>query len=264
VGILAVPGGQLYYEDAGAGPTVVLLHAGLLDLRMWDEQFALLSMSGYRTIRYDARGHGRSSTPTAAFGHHEDLRALLDARDVANATLVGLSLGARTSLDFTLTYPDVVDGLVLAGPGMSGMTFTDPFIHAEGARTMAARTNGDPAGFVEGFLRQWVDGPRRAPSDVDPAIRARCREMATQTAEAHWRDEAEWVEVGAADRLGELRVPLVALLGDLDSLDIERVVDALAATVPGARKVVVPGAGHMVNLEQPEVFNRELLGFLSR
>ena len=193
----------------------------------------------------------------------EDLLALLDALGVANAVLVGLSLGARTSLDFTLTHPGRVDGLVLAGPGMSGMTITDPFIRAEATRTMAALKAGDLPGFVDGFLRQWVDGPRRAPSEVDAGIRERCREMAMRTAVAHRRGDAEWIEAGAADRLSELRVPLVALLGDLDSVDIERVVDALAATVPGARKVPVPGAGHMVNLEQPAVFNRELLGKLS-
>ena len=97
----------------------------------------------------------------------EDLLALLDALGVANAVLVGLSLGARTSLDFTLTHPGRVDGLVLAGPGMSGMTITDPFIRAEATRTMAALKAGDLPGFVDGFLRQWVDGPRRAPSEVD-------------------------------------------------------------------------------------------------
>jgi 3-oxoadipate enol-lactonase len=259
-----VPDGDLFYEAAGEGPPVVLLHAGLLDLRMWDEQFPLLVDAGYRVVRYDARGHGRSSTPTGDFAHHEDLYALLAALDIFHATLVGLSLGGRTSIDFALAHPSLIDGLVLAAPGMSGMEFTDPFIRAEGDKAMAAVQAGDLPGFIEAFLRQWVDGPRRSPSDVDPDVRAFCQAMATQTAQAHLGAQGQWLELGAAKRLGELRGPLLALVGDHDSVDIERIVDALVGTVPGARRVVIPGAGHMLNLEQPEAFNRELLGFLSR
>jgi 3-oxoadipate enol-lactonase len=252
----------VYSETQGTGPAVVLMHAGLLDGRMWDEQYALLGDAGYRVVRYDARGHGRSGALTEGYAHHEDLRELLDELSIDRATLVGLSLGARTAIDFALLHPDRVDALVLAAPGMSGMTFDDPFIIEHGDKAIAAAGEGDLPGFIEEFARQWVDGPHRAPADVDPAIRARCLTMATETVAGH----PTWLpprEVGAADRLGELRVPVLTMVGDLDSADIVRVVDRLAL-LPGARRVVVPGAGHMINLERPEAFNRELLAFLSR
>ncbi|MEU7482481.1 alpha/beta fold hydrolase [Streptomyces sp. NPDC042319] len=264
-GTAPVAGGELYYEAAGSGPAVVLLHEGMLDLTMWDEQFEWLARAGHRVIRYDARGHGRSSPVEGDYAHHEDLRALLAHLGVGRATLIGHSHGARVALDSALAHPDTVAALVLAAPGISGRTFTDPFLLQHIREQVAAvSAPGGVKRFIEHFLRMWVDGPHREPAQVDPALRERVRATAraTVTAHADGMGRGAAFEVGAAHRLAEIRVPTLVMDGDLDSTDISANAHAVALAVPGARRARIPAAGHMVSLENAEEFDRELAGFL--
>jgi pimeloyl-ACP methyl ester carboxylesterase len=265
-GIVPIDEGELFYETAGSGPAVVLLHGGMLDQHMWDEQFTWLVNSGLRAIRYDARGHGLSSTVTGDFAHHDDLCALLDALDVPSAVLVGLSHGARVALDTALAHPGRVTALALASPGISGRAFTDPFVLAHIKEQVAAIGAPDGAErYVEHFLRIWVDGPHREPSAVHPGFRERMRASAAANVEVHADGMGAGMplEVGAADRLGEVRVPTVVFDGDLDSRDISANAHAIALAVPGSRRVRIPGAAHMVNLENTPLFDHELHAFLS-
>jgi pimeloyl-ACP methyl ester carboxylesterase len=112
-GRAAVPGGELYYETAGEGPALVLIHADFLDHRMWEPQFESLAQD-HRAVRYDARGHGRSTVPGGPYSDGEDLRALLDHLGIASAYLVGLAHGARIASEFAAAEPRRVRGLVLA------------------------------------------------------------------------------------------------------------------------------------------------------
>lgn len=265
-GIVPVDDGELFYETAGSGPAVVLLHGGMLDQHMWDEQFAWLVNSGLRAIRYDFRGHGLSSTVVGDYANHDDLCALLDALGVPGAVLVGLSHGARVALDTAIAHPDRVTALALASPGISGRAFTDPFLleHIK-AQVAAIGTPDGAERYVEHFLRMWVDGPHREPSAVHPGFRERMRASAEANVEVHADGAGAGMplEVGAADRLGEIRVPTVVFDGDLDSSDISANAHAIALTVPGARRVRIPGAAHMVNLENTALFDHELHAFLS-
>jgi 3-oxoadipate enol-lactonase len=259
--VTARDGAELYYEATGAGRPIVLLHGGVLDCRMWDAEFERLGRA-HRVIRYDARGHGRSAAATGDFGHHEDLHVLLAALSVPRATLVGLSLGARTAIDFALVHPAMVDALVLAAPGASGMELRDPVILEHTGAMVAAFRAGDRAGVVEAFLRAWVDGPRRRPDEVDPRVCERLRVMATDTIVDHPPGPAR--ELHAIDRLDELAAPILVLVGDLDASDIVHFADRLAAQAPQATKAVIAGAGHALCLERPDEFVAALDGFLAR
>lgn len=119
--------------------------------------------------------------------------------------------------------------------------------------------------YVEHFLRMWVDGPHRDPFAVHPGFRERMRASAEANVEVHAEGAGAGMplEAGAADRLGEIRVPTVVFDGDLDSRDISANAHAITLTVPGARRVRIPGAAHMVNLENTALFDRELHAFLS-
>ncbi|MEU3727066.1 alpha/beta hydrolase [Streptomyces sp. NPDC031705] len=266
-GTVPVEAGELFYESAGEGPPVVLLHGGMLDLHMWDEQFTWLAGLGFRVIRYDARGHGRSSTVTRDYAHHDDLHALLTRLDVARATLVGLSLGARTAVDTAIAHPHSVSALVLASPGVSGRPFTDPYVAHHTAQQMAAVGDPDDGAqrFVEHFLRMWVDGPHREPSQVEGGLRERLRASAYANVVRHARGLGAGTprEVGAADRLAAIAVPTLVLDGELDSSDISANARAIARTVPDARRRRFASAAHMVNLESTELFNPEVASFLA-
>src|SRR6266849_9189416 len=107
-GFAEVNGTKLYYEQMGKGRTIVLVHGGLVDSRVWDEQFEEFAKR-YRVIRYDLRGFGKSAEPSGSFSPLEDLRALLGFLKVEQVTVVGGSLGGMIATDFALEYPQTVE-----------------------------------------------------------------------------------------------------------------------------------------------------------
>ena len=259
-GAADVNGTALWYEDSGEGPPLVLIHAGIADSRMWDGQVAAFAQR-YRVIRYDVRGFGRSPMPPGPYSNVEDLHALLQTLGVERASLVGLSMGGGIALDFALEYPEMVDALVLAASGLGGFQWSDA-LKQDWAEEDAALEAGDLARAAEINLRMWVDGPARTPDEVDPAVRARVREMLL--AASHADDgEQQRLEPPAIARLGEIRVPALVIVGDRDQPDMLAVADRLAGGIAGARKVVVPGVAHMVNMERPEEFSRMVRDFLA-
>jgi len=263
-GFLDVGGARLYYEQMGKGDPVVLLHGGLLDCRMWDPQFEVLAGS-YRVIRYDARNHGRSEGVPGVFTQSDDLAELLDRLDIPRAAFVGLSLGGRTLLDFAIAHPDRVSALVLASPGAGGYRFTSAAYRENSERMREAFRQGDLPGGVEYFQRSWTDGPSRAPADVDAEVREKVRSMALATVQ-NWNSDSvsNDLEPPAIGRLAEIRAPTLVVVGDLDMPGILEIAHAIETEVPGAELVVLPGAAHMVNLEQPERFNEVVSEFLAR
>ncbi|MFB9317111.1 alpha/beta fold hydrolase [Cryptosporangium minutisporangium] len=259
---ITVPNGELFLDERGQGTPVVLLHGGLLDHRMWDATVERLA-AAHRVIRYDARSHGRSTSAAGDYSPAEDLRAVLGAAAPEGAAVVGLSLGARTAIDFALRWPDLVERLVLVSPGASGMEFADPFIVDLQAQQVEAVQRADADGFVESFLRMWVDGPQRRPDETDPGVRAACRRMAMTVATDHYTAHGALLEDRAVDRLAELRPPLLVVTGALDSTDILRLSDAIIDAVPGAAAVRIPTAAHTVPLDTPDAFHAAVVPFLA-
>lgn len=266
-GYVTVPGARLYYEEAGRGPAVVLIHGGYLDHRLWDNEFRWLARD-YRVVRYDVRAHGLSQTEAGSWSDYEDLRALLDSLGIERAAVVGHSMGGRIAADLALAYPGRVSALVFMGPGLSGAPFGSDQIRAftaEMRQALGGQTFG-PREFsrlIEVFARWWCDGPSRAPSAVDPAVRAKVLEMLAGS-EQRWRlGDGSELEPPAWGRLREIRAPTLAVVGALDVVDILEIVDAIAAQVPGARRVVIQGAAHAVNLEKPVEFEAAVRPFLA-
>jgi len=262
-GYIDVDGARLYYEQSGSGMPVVLIHGGFLDHRMWDGQFDLVSQR-YRAIRYDVRAHGRSHSDSVPFADEDDLRRLLDALDVPRAVIVGLSMGGRIAVDFALTDPDRVAGLVLVGSGLSGFEPRSEEIAHYIEDLRAAVPLGFPAVF-ETFAHWWCDGPYREPSDVDSVVRGRVLEMLAGS-EQRWiySDLERVLDPPAIGRLEEIDVPTLAVVGTLDVPDIDRLAPLIDQQVPGSERIYIPDVAHMVNMEKPAEFNGVLLEFLER
>ena len=260
-GYAPVAGGRLYYEVTGDGYPLVLNHAGVADHRMWEEQVAAFAPQ-YRVIRYDTRGFGQSSDAEGPFSYHQDLRDLLAHLGVARAHVVGLSLGASTAIASALAYPDRVSALVVAAGGVRGEA-PSAFLKQTWEQVDALADAGrlDEANELE--LRLWVDGPGRTPDAVDPAVRERMRawNLATFT-RPESPGQPQPLEPAARDRLAEIRVPTLVIVGDQDVPDVLATTEYVAAHIRGARRVVIPGVAHMINLEQPAEFNRLVLEFL--
>lgn len=269
-GAIAVDGGHLAYTCDGAGPPLVFLHGGAMDLRMWEPQ--LVFAADHTVIRIDARGHGSSSTPTAPFRQYDDVATVLRRLDVGPAVLIGLSMGAATALDTALEHPALVQGVVSCGAGASSMAaldermFTDPWTLGRLADLAAAQAAFDQKAWTEAFLDVGLVGPYRALSDVDHLVVSRCREMISDTLATHavhGGPPPTPVE-DAADRAAGIRVPVLGVTGAIDCPDHVRMVRELVDTVPDGQLAVVEKSAHMPNLEQQALFNATLRRFLTR
>jgi 3-oxoadipate enol-lactonase len=253
---------KLYYEKAGSGRPVVMIHGGLLNASMWDDQFEEFARR-YRVIRYDARGHGRSTSEPDTFSHHEDLRALVEGFALEKPVIIGLSMGGYVAIDFALEYPDLPGALVLVSPGLSGYEFKSrEFIDFSNRIGVAAQSE-DIEAIVEAFQTAWTDGPRRGPDEIDPTVREKVRAMVNENVERWDERNAEYRPLPLAiERLDGLSVPVLALVGNLDMPGIREIVELVESEALDARMVMMPGVAHMINMEKPDEFNRIVLEFL--
>jgi pimeloyl-ACP methyl ester carboxylesterase len=263
-GRVAIEGGSLFYEAAGSGSTVILIHGGNLDRRMWDPQFELLRKR-FRVMRYDARGYGRSSAADQPFSAHDDLAALMRGLHIERASIVGLSLGGRIAIDFALKYPEMVDRLVLAAPGISGGSWAPSTDTTWLASATAAAERNDSVGVALAWL-----GSDYIRSALHPPERAAWLRQISIENSGYWggviRHKGELEQAAkppAADRLETLRVPVLLMVGGNDTPYIHEVAAAITARVSHVRRVDIPSVGHMLNLEATERFNAELLKFLA-
>lgn len=257
-------GGRLYYEIAGTGQPLVLAHAGIADLRMWDEQFDVFAQH-YRVIRYDMRGYGRSELGTGTFLHRDDLNALLDHVGADRAYLVGCSHGGEVVIDFTLEHPERVAALIPVASSLSGFEMQGeppPQI----LEMMPAFESGDLERVIELQCQLFVDGPFRTPEQGNPAVRTRMREMTLIQLRnnAFLHGDQPPLEPPAVRRLNEIHAPTLVIVGDYDNPEIVRTADTIAAGIPGAQKVVIHEAAHLPNMEKPAEFNAAVLDFLRK
>ena len=255
-------GVRLAYDVAGSGPPLILLHAGIVDRRMWDGVVPLLTDVA-TVIRYDARGFGESSRPPdGESARWDDLFAVMDAAGVERAHLVGVSQGAETALDATLTAPERVDHLVMCGAGMRGWPFRDE-LNARWKLEVEAWERGDLDGCAEESMVTWFDGPQRLAIEADPTIRRRAWEMQRRAIELENDDAtARAPEPPSSERLGEVRATTLVAVGELDQPDMIAIAERLATGIPNARHVVLPGVAHLPPMERPAEFAQLVRDFI--
>jgi pimeloyl-ACP methyl ester carboxylesterase len=257
-----IGGAQIYYEVAGEGDALVLLHAGICDSRMWDEQFAAFA-EHHRVMRYDRRGFGKTEMVAGAYANHRDLYELLKFLEIERACLVGCSQGGKTSIDFALEHPEMVNALILVASALGGFSYAgdNP---TDGREWELAEEAGDVDRVNELELQMWVDGPRRTPEQVDTKMRELVREMnrIALAANAELGEQLQ-LEPPAVERLGEIHTPTLIIIGDIDTPETIAAANVLEQNISGSRKVVMTGTAHLPNMERPDEFNRHVLSFLN-
>jgi 3-oxoadipate enol-lactonase len=266
-GFAEIEGARIYYEMAGDGPYLVLVHAGIADQRMWNDQYQVFR-SHYRVVRYDMRGFGKSPMSPGPFSNRQDLYRLLVFLGIKQTHIIGSSMGGLTVIDFALEHPEVTNSLVLVAAAVSGFQFHgEP--PAQVLELITARREGDFNRAAELHVQIWADGFRRGSGHADAHMRERVRQMSLDALanQADYLKQTGFVmeeplTPPAMERLNKIAVPTLVLAGDLDDENVMIVADTLVEHIPGARKEIISGTAHLPSMEKPEEFNRLVLGFL--
>jgi pimeloyl-ACP methyl ester carboxylesterase len=266
--ILEVPGARLYYEVEGSGPALVLIHAGIANLRQWDPHVPAWA-EHYRVIRYDTRGLGQTDCDHVEFRNLDDISALLDHLGEPAAHVLACSRGGAIAVDFILENPERARSLVFVAGGIGGYAApSSPEAQALGDAMEKAWDKGweakDFVGLSEMETAYWVDGPGQPVGRADPAVRAQVYQWIYETYLAE-KEEGITVRLDppAATRLGELHLPILALGGEFDEESTTNSCRHVAEVVPGAEFRLVSGTAHMMNLERPAEFTAWVLEFLA-
>jgi len=251
---IEVPGGRLHVVVDGGGPPILLVHAGIADLRSWDALVPYLVDAGYRVIRYDTRAFGSSTTEDVEFSNRADLLAVLDALAIERAVFVGNSRGAIIALDTIIEAPDRAAAFVSVGGGINGFDGgVTPEEHALEEQAEAAAEAFDDQAGPELDLRLWVDGVGQPPDRVPAWLRDLVREMDRPL----YRRDLVFgrpipLSPPASERLSQVRLPVLVVVGELDTSGTQASAIHLEAQVAGARRVVIPGVAHMIGMEVPD------------
>ena len=261
-GFLPLDGGNLYYEAEGAGDALVLIHGGLGSLRMWDFQARALAGS-YHVIRPDLRGFGRSTTEHVEFAYWADIAALLGHLGVDRAHVVGQSIGGKVALDLALAQPACVATLMSVAGGIGGFR---PDLEEDSVPWDEMDRLWDEKKWLELAeleTQVWVDGWGQPTTRLDRDLRDRVKEDVLSTYQAENEEGLpQPLEPQAADRLGELTIPVLVMIGALDEPRSRATAAHLAASVPESLCIEVEGVAHMIQLEAPDRVAEELRHFL--
>ena len=232
--------------SSGAEP-VFLLHSGVGDRRQWDPQWDQLAAQ-FRVVRPDLRGYGETPMPGGNFSYPDDVAELIEHLGEGPATLVGSSFGGRVALSTAAAHPDLVSRLVLLCPAYRGVP-TTPDVEAFGEREDELLEAGDVDGAVELNVTTWLgpDGDQAA-ADLVRAMQRRAFDVQLAADALPDPPETVWPEFD----LASLAQPTVVFSGAHDLEWFGKIAEHLAATMPDARHVALPWAGHLPNLERPD------------
>lgn len=256
-------GAKIYYEVAGEGHPLALVHAGIADSSMWDDQFSEFA-NHYRVIRHDMRGFGKTEPAEGEYANRDDLYALLKFLGVERTHLIGCSMGGGTCMDLALEHPGLVSALIMAGSGPSGLSL-DVQESPKFAEVEKASNDKDWERVAELEAQIWFDGEGRTPQDMNPQTRARALAMnrrAINHAAKGLGKHKPPMSPSAAERLSDLHIPVLIVYGDRDEAYIQQAANYMEGHIAGAKKVLMPNTAHLLNMERPEEFNRIVLNFL--
>ena len=261
-GFVPVSNGRLYYEAAGSGPTVVLIHGNAGDHRHWNNQFDALA-SHYRVIRYDVRGYGQSSDPVigSPYSNHSDLESLLDYLDVGTAHVVGWSFGSGIAFDFATAHSDRVISLTSVGPWVNGHSSKAINELYEQALAVAdeIEKNGASAGpdaFVDLILAKTI---------FDKSADDFMRRVGSDTSFWTFANPSQTVALNpsAASRLSNVTFPILVVTAEHDLPACRDMADFIVSEAQYVRRIDMVGTGHLMHIEKPKEFNANLLEFLA-
>jgi pimeloyl-ACP methyl ester carboxylesterase len=266
-GFALVNGARLFYEMKGPAATngtieetpVLLVHGLSLDRRMWDRQFDALAKH-FVTYRLDLRGHGQSDAVTGPVGLHDDLVGFMDALGIDRAHLVGQSLGGNAVTEVAASHSVRVESLILVDSGINGFAYPTPnVLQRVPAYLQIFNTEGQAAA-----LRAWIQDRLFAVSLERRRVREALARIILGCPCSLFFNPQFQIRPPTFTRLSQIVAPTLVLIGEFDTHEFQAAADALHQGIAGSRKIVIPDAGHMANMDEPVAVTREILRFLRR
>jgi pimeloyl-ACP methyl ester carboxylesterase len=261
---------RLYYEIAGKGEPLVLIHGSFGDRRFWDLQFTELSKK-YKVLRYDIRGYGKSALPKSdeLYRDVDDLKALMDFLGISKAHICGLSLGSFILIDLALAYPDKCLSLIPIGPRVAG-DGTDEYKtpNTDSVRVIIATTTEiiKKKGAKEATDYLWTGNHAMGKCVVSPKTREALLKMGYEY--SWWRyiypSKREYAFAMAIQQLNEIKIPTLVVTAEYDLALCKEVAAILAKGIPGAKMISIKHAGHMMNMDNPKEFNKAISEFIDK
>ncbi len=247
---------KMYYKECGEGVPIICLHGFSLDHRQWRSQASFFSDS-YRVITPDARGHGQSDAPETGYGRAnrvEDLAKLVDKLKIDRFHLVGLSMGGSTAIGYALEHQARLLSLSLVSTAAAGYNVSKKFSKLD----QLARERGVDAALVKWMTWSlaWYKGRRE---DIGKEMSV----MMDGFSGRIWSDpmRGKYPRTNDLERVHEITAPTAIFAGELDKVFVS-LAGELHHRIKGSRLSIYEGTGHMLNIEAPDRFNRELAAFL--
>lgn len=263
-GFANIDSAKIYYEVAGMGMPLVMIHAGVADSRQWNNEFMNFAQA-YQVIRYDMRGFGRSEPVNGEFSHMSDLVSLLDALEVHQPlVMMGCSMGGGLAMDSALTHPSRARALIMVDSGPSGLEL-DVARSSKFADVDKAFKEGNLDLVAELETQIWFDGVGRTPEQVNQPMRKLLWEMNRLALSHEVKQLGKRLpntQTPAFDRLGELDMPVLVIVGAHDTAYTLAAADYMTEKIQSARKVIIEDAAHLPNMDQPHEFQGIVKDFL--
>lgn len=259
-GIVKTAGTDIYYEIKGEGESVLLIHAGIADSSMWDNEFNLLA-ENFHVIRFDLPGFGQSDFTGGRFSYNNMINELLDQLNISKVHILAASFGGKIAIDFYLDHPEKCLSLALLSPAIGGWEDSLYLQHYEAEEERLLEEGKIEEAAILNY-NTWIVA-RRDPESIDPTIRELVIDMQmkalTKLEPASSVEEIETDD--SISRISNVKVPLVIIIGDDDVQDFHDISNLICKEVPSAKKITIPNAAHLANLEFPELFSRIIIEF---
>jgi pimeloyl-ACP methyl ester carboxylesterase len=260
-------GVRLFYQETGAGLPIVFVHEFAGDHRSYEPQVRAFSRR-YRCITYNARGYPPSDVPKDGERYsqdraRDDIRAVLDALEIDRAHIVGLSMGGFATLHFGFTYPERARSLVIAGcgygaaPGERQKFIEESETNATRFETLGMAKASEAYALGPSRVQYQNKDPRGWREFVDQ-LAGHSAEGSARTMRGVQKRRPSLYDL--VDKIKTITAPSLIMTGDEDWHCLEPAL-LMKRTIPTAALVVMPNAGHAINLEEPDAFNRHLADF---
>jgi 3-oxoadipate enol-lactonase len=262
-GFADVNGTRLYYEVAGSGDPIVLIHGNYGDCRDYGGQFEAFAKS-HRVLRYDVRAFGKSSLPVEgiAYSDPDDLKALLGYLGISKAHIAGYSMGSGIAVDFALTYPEMSNSLISIGPWANGH-------NSPAAKELFKGFGEIPSILKESGAKAVAEHIINDPSYNTQRISSDLKNSLTETIcdFPFWHflheDPRRYIDPPAVQQLDRISLPILIVTAEYDIEACREIADLMEQEIPNAKKVDIPDATHFMLMEKPEEFNEAVLDFLN-